>query len=343
MMERLSTKGCSVIICCHNSSKRIASTLSHIADQVVEPGFPWELVLVDNASTDDTINVSQKTWKELGAPVPLVVVNEHHLGLSFARRAGVMASQYEVLVFCDDDNWLDSDYILNATRMLGREPSIGVMGARISPIWEGGSSIPDWFYAYSDSYAVGVQGLGSSDVTRRGFLWGAGMVLRGDLLKLIYDRNIHPLLSDREGLILASGGDSEICAWYRLAGYRLWYEDSLHLSHLIPVYRQNIDYVERLHEGFDKARPILSAYNDWIQKLEIRKLYYRKPLESIKTTLKCWRWPVPLNRAMRRNVNIICNAKILIGKDPKPINQVNANGLYSRFAKLLRRFSLIQD
>ena len=45
--------GISVIICCYNSSLRLDETLKHLINQKTH-GFNWELIVVDNASTDNT-------------------------------------------------------------------------------------------------------------------------------------------------------------------------------------------------------------------------------------------------------------------------------------------------
>ena len=92
----------SVIVCCYNSAPRLRETLLHLAQQEVTEGFNWEVVLVDNNSTDGTAEVAQSLWAKYGNPVPLRIVKEHTPGLSYARKKGVEESKGELLVFCDD-------------------------------------------------------------------------------------------------------------------------------------------------------------------------------------------------------------------------------------------------
>src|SRR5260221_14664859 len=63
--------GVSVVICCYNSAARLPETLKHLARQVVPPSIPWEGILVNKASRDDTTDVAARVWKEGGAPAPM--------------------------------------------------------------------------------------------------------------------------------------------------------------------------------------------------------------------------------------------------------------------------------
>src|SRR5215468_3703384 len=100
--------GVSVIICCYNSSTRLPDTLSHLGRQNVRPSIPWEVVIVNNASTDNTTVVAHQCWPS-DAPTVLRVVYEPRLGLSHARSRGLSEARYEIVSFVDDDNWVCSN------------------------------------------------------------------------------------------------------------------------------------------------------------------------------------------------------------------------------------------
>src|SRR5688572_20942184 len=106
-----SPAGISVIICCYNSSQRIGETLRHLARQQFPEDFRYEVLLVDNDSTDDTTAVARAIWdKEGPAGIPLRIVEELRAGQMYARDKGVKEAAYDSIVFCDDDNWLNPDY-----------------------------------------------------------------------------------------------------------------------------------------------------------------------------------------------------------------------------------------
>ena len=80
-------------------------TLSHLQKQKISSLIQWELILVDNASTDDTVSVAKKQWQQ--EPLaPMHVVYEKEPGLMSARKKGVKATRYPIVSFVDDDNWL---------------------------------------------------------------------------------------------------------------------------------------------------------------------------------------------------------------------------------------------
>ena len=59
-------KGISIIICCYNSAKRLHETLKHLALQQVSDTIHWEVILVNNNSTDATTQIALEIWNGLG-------------------------------------------------------------------------------------------------------------------------------------------------------------------------------------------------------------------------------------------------------------------------------------
>lgn len=215
-MKHLNT---SIIICCYNSFSRLAATLRHISLQRVTHEFTWEVILVDNNSSDNSSDIAKLIWKELGAPVELRIIFEPLSGLSNARKAGVLNSSGEVIVFCDDDNWLASSYIQTAYKILEECPSVGVVGGRSYPVAD--AELPNWFTTVQGNYAVGVQALDTGIISNRKYVWGAGMAFRRDDYLDLLKAGFVNLGTDRSGSSFDSGGDSEICRWFLLAGFVL--------------------------------------------------------------------------------------------------------------------------
>jgi glycosyltransferase involved in cell wall biosynthesis len=252
----------SIIICCYNSANRIEKTLEHIAVQELND-LICEVLIVDNNCTDATVAIAQKKWKDCGNPFDLRIINEKEAGLSHARRAGVMAAKGEIVVFCDDDNWLHSNYCQIAYEIMRNDNTIGVLGGRSSAVAD--AEFPFWFSTYQVNYAVGVQSLRSGFVDSRGYLWGAGMVLRRQELTKLYECGFKSLLSDRKGENLSSGGDSEICKWFLLIGKRLYYSEELIFKHYIPIDRLTKEYFGALYNGFHLSSNAIFMYNSFIR------------------------------------------------------------------------------
>ena len=251
--------GTSVIICCKNSATRLEETLKALSRQKNLTEEQRELILVDNGSTDDTVNVARRLWMQLGAPFPLKIVSEQLEGVALARRAGALASKFDIGVFCDDDNWLDSDYLDIAKQLITAERRVGVVGGRgvaVSSV-----DIPDWFVAYEEFFAVGRQAPGEGDVSHKGYVWGAGMVFRLDLLRAVYESGVVPLVPGRTGDTLVAGEDIEICLWLIFAGVKIHYSDALLFQHFMPAERLSEDYWERITNT--PASPMVKAYMNY--------------------------------------------------------------------------------
>ena len=104
-------KGVSIIICTYNGKNRLKPTLACAVSQQVNSSIPWEIVVVDNNSHDGTIKFCEDFLKKLGNGVFWKVISEMNPGLSHARKAGVLNSKYDYVIFCDDDNWFSENYV----------------------------------------------------------------------------------------------------------------------------------------------------------------------------------------------------------------------------------------
>lgn len=261
--EVTEVRGISVVVCCYNSSLRLPRTLKHLADQKVRSNVNCEVIVVDNNSCDSTAHAAKAEWLRLGEPYPLTVVSEDNPGLSNARKKGIQTARYEYICFCDDDNWLCDTYLETAIVVMDSNPSIGVLagqGVAVSDI-----VIPNWFYTYYRSFACGVLDLESGDVTKRQEVWGAGMVIRRSVYLDLRKAGFQHLSLDREGEKLTSGGDTEICYWHILVGYKLWYDERLVFEHYMPSSRLSKDYLRSLQAGGRESGGKLRIYPKMIK------------------------------------------------------------------------------
>ena len=87
---------------------------------------------------------------------------------------------------------------------------------------------------------------------------GAGLTGRTDVLKRVLC-NIGLHLTDRKGLSLSSGGDSEIGLLVRRLGWETWYTPALKMGHLLPPHRLTPSYLRGLHAGFRASASWLSV------------------------------------------------------------------------------------
>ncbi|TFZ67418.1 glycosyltransferase family 2 protein [Hymenobacter sp. UV11] len=277
-MERvLHQRGISVLICTYNGIGRLKPTLAHLARQVVASTIPWEVIVVDNNSSDGTLTYCKAEWNLLGKPVPLYLLSQPIPGKQFALEMAYDAANYEFMCIVDDDNWLQVDYLQRGYDILCVNPAIGLVGGRNVGAFE--IKMPAWFPAFQASYAVGkpiVYSAESNDKVAsgevlNGTLWGAGLFVRHAIWRELRALKFKSLFTGRQGdKQLVAGEDDELCFLTRLLGYKIWYSDDLQLTHYMTAGRLNENYLLRLCYASSRAYPTMSVYQrmmapDWLK------------------------------------------------------------------------------
>jgi glycosyltransferase involved in cell wall biosynthesis len=129
----------SVVVATLNRSHYLRRCLAALTRQSA-PVDGFEVVVVDNGSTDDTPAV---VGEFRGHARNVSYVREDRTGLSAARNCGVRESRAEIVAFTDDDAVPDPDWV---ERIAGRYTTLGadvaVLGGDVRPIWE--APRPDW-------------------------------------------------------------------------------------------------------------------------------------------------------------------------------------------------------
>jgi GT2 family glycosyltransferase len=116
----------SLIVCTRNRSERLEAFFDAIGR--VRARVPWELVMVDNGSTDDTPSRLSALAGRLGARTTFV--SEPRQGLGRARNAGVQGARGALLAFTDDDCYPAADYLDRIVEAFA-DPMRDYIGGRI--------------------------------------------------------------------------------------------------------------------------------------------------------------------------------------------------------------------
>ena len=249
-------EGLSVVICAYNAAGIIGKALEHLLAQERQSEFPWELILVDNASTDGTAAMALELWN---SPVPLRIVEEKRQGIAYARQSGMRAAAYAYIGFVDQDNWVDPDWLENAWRLIHAFPQAGLIGAEGRAVFE--TPPPIWYARYERNYAVGPQLPQDGKIQDpERLIYTAGCVLRTRAAHAMLDAGFEPLLTSRAGSELLSGEDSEIQLIIRLMGWELHYNSALRFQHFMPTSRLSWDYHKRFRQGLGATSVLLEPY-----------------------------------------------------------------------------------
>jgi GT2 family glycosyltransferase len=118
-----------VIICTYNRSRGLRRTLESLEEMSVPLQITWELIVVDNNSTDETRDVVEEFRTKETLPVRYVF--EPKQGLSHARNAGVSAASGNILAFTDDDCVVAPDWLNAIRREFESDAGLAGIGGRV--------------------------------------------------------------------------------------------------------------------------------------------------------------------------------------------------------------------
>lgn len=257
-----------IVICTYNNGLLLDKALSALSQQKVPPELEWRVLVVDNNCTDNTQEVVEK-YRVLGKIPQLSTVSETEQGLTYARHCGVQNTRADWIAFVDDDCFLAEDWVEQAAKFAAAHPDCGAFGGRVMLDWE----TPPPKYVLNYGYSFAQQEHGPSP-QKKSCLVGAGLVLNRAALAHTgwIDK---PLLQDRIGTKLISGGDVEIALRIYGAGYDLWYTPDCKLRHFIPARRTSQKYLIDINYGLGTSQVLgdsllwSGSYRDWLLKFII--------------------------------------------------------------------------
>ena len=259
------TNGISIVICTYNGVSRLGPTLKSIFSLQIDACIDWELIIIDNASNDNTSQFCENLIQEYGFTAKSRVVLESRVGCNHARRRGIDEAQYNWLLFCDDDNHLFPDYIQKAWPILTKNPSIGALGGQGIALFE--ETKPKWFDKYSQSFAIGPQSSKDGKINiNRAELYSAGTFFRKEVLLRFFDSNFTCLLVGRKGNEIYGGEDVEFCLLVQLLGYEIWYSSQLKFYHFMPKARMTWPYYLKLKGGISSTSAYFVSYTPFFKK-----------------------------------------------------------------------------
>ncbi len=140
MITRAQAPAVSIVLCTHNRAEQLRRTLGTLFAVDTPPGVEWDVIVVDNNSSDATRQVVDACSRRTAPGVRYLF--EPTQGISFARNAGVRAASGEVVAFIDDDVTIGAGWLTALYRAFQDGRCIGV-GGRIRAGWS--SPKPAWY------------------------------------------------------------------------------------------------------------------------------------------------------------------------------------------------------
>ena len=110
------------------------------------PADCFEIIVVDNGSTDDTCKRVSRLAHETAGRHNLKYVREERRGLVFCRHTGANHADAEILLFTDDDAVFDRNWIAAIVEIYRTHPEVGAVGSKIEIQWD--REPPAWIRQY---------------------------------------------------------------------------------------------------------------------------------------------------------------------------------------------------
>jgi glycosyltransferase involved in cell wall biosynthesis len=242
----------SVVICTYNRANLLKETLESLCG--TRSQRRWDVVVVDNNSTDGTRHAVESLGRTL--PAPVTYVFEPRQGKSNALNTGIARSRGDILAFTDDDVKVVPGWLEEACRPLDADRTIDYTGGPVHPLWDGVP--PRWL----DRSGSGLWGtLAILDYGDEPFVFedkrrvplGVNMAVRRSLVERI--GGFHPELG-RRGRTLLGQEQAEFFGRGRACGARGLYVPGMTLSHHVPQARLTKRYFRRwwFYKGLSRAR-----------------------------------------------------------------------------------------
>ncbi len=236
----------SVILCTYNRCNCLLKALESLAASTLPDSVEWEVLVVDNNSTDQTRQVAEDFCKRY--PGRFLYLFEPQQGKSYALNTGIREARAGLLAFTDDDVSVEPSWLRNLTASLSNNEWTGA-GGRVLP--QRNFSPPQWL-ALEGRYALAPFGLfdlgpEARELTEPPF--GNNMAFRKVLFSQYGD--FRSDLGPRPGNEIRNE-DTEFGSRLLAAGERFWYEPSAVVYHAVPDNRIQKKYL--LTWWFDKAR-----------------------------------------------------------------------------------------
>jgi glycosyltransferase involved in cell wall biosynthesis len=270
----------SVVICTYNPRPDFLQRVLAVLKAQTLPPEQWELLLIDNASKEPLAKSFNLSWHPQGRHV-----REEELGLTAARLRGIKESNGDLLVFVDDDNVLQSDYLSECLTLAKNHPFIGALGGQVIPEYEVPPSEdikPYLHYLLIRKFdEVKWSNLLNFHETSP---CGAGMCIRREVVNnylQLATTDARRKELDRKGESIFAGGDSDMALCSRRVGLGTGLFPSLRLVHLIPKSRLTRNFFLKAAFGGGYSFTLLD-YLYGLRKSPIKEGMLRRSLSFVR-------------------------------------------------------------
>ncbi|HEY9638792.1 MAG TPA: hormogonium polysaccharide biosynthesis glycosyltransferase HpsE [Coleofasciculaceae cyanobacterium] len=247
-----------VAIPTYNGQKRLPEVLERLRTScqttIYPQNFSWEVIVVDNNSTDDTAKVVQAYQANWSKDYPLRYCFEPKQGAAFARKRAFEEARGTLVGFLDDDNIPAPDWIAAAYRFAQEHPEAGAYASQIHGVFE--VTPPENFHRLAPFLAITQRGSKPLryEPQKRVLPPSAGLVVRKQVWLDTVPSQL--VLTGRTPNSMVTSEDLEMLSHIQANGWEIWYNPAMQIDHKIPYWRLERDYLIPFFRGIGLSRHV---------------------------------------------------------------------------------------
>lgn len=244
----------SVIICTYNRAGNLPTCLGRLADQQGVAGIEWEVLVVDNNSSDDTRGMVEKLAREL--PIKVRYLFEGEQGLNYARNQGARESLGRYFCYVDDDILVSPGWLAALFHTL-EDNDADAAGSCIH--LDDHIVLPKWIQPEMYGF-LGYQDFGPTPFQMDGvdrYPFGGNMSFNRRVVEMIgqFNTKLGRKGSGRKRGELFKGAETDYFHRLAAAGGRIFYTPDAVVHHQIQPFQLEKRYFRTIHfnAGYQKA------------------------------------------------------------------------------------------
>ncbi|MCY7408627.1 MAG: hormogonium polysaccharide biosynthesis glycosyltransferase HpsE [Alkalinema sp. CAN_BIN05] len=289
----------SIAICTYNGEQRLPLVLDRLRSQISTDNVRWEILIVDNNSSDGTadwVGQLQTDWAKDSTLPKIQYLFERSQGTAFARQYALTKAEGEWVAFLDDDNLPHAEWVAAIEAFIPQHPNVGAFHGQILGDYE---IIPPPnfdriapFWAIAGGRKARCYTTDPNAARKRLLPPGAGIVVQRQAWLDHVPTELN--LVGRIGGSMVGGEDIEAMGYLSRAGFEIWYTPEMRLDHRIADRLTRDSVIRHMHgiglgrwqlrrlglAGWQRPLMVAMFFGNDCRKAVIHSFTYRHDLRS---------------------------------------------------------------
>lgn len=238
----------SVVICTWNRCDLLRQTLEQMTRIRAPDGARWELLVLNNNSTDATEAIA----KSFESRLPLRYYFEPKPGKSNALNLAIREAKGDYLLYTDDDVLVAEDWMIEYAAAFQRHPDVAIFGGAIDPWFEGEPPawLPTVLPIVESAYAIRRMPVDApeSSMVANFLPFGANLALRkAEQERFLYDPKLGPNADTQ-----MRGEETAVILKMLESGIKGVWAPRARVRHFLPKHRQTEGFLRGVYHGLGK-------------------------------------------------------------------------------------------